>query len=104
MIGQGGSLRADDNLLEAFAGAHDKAGATVLEPIGTVFVNKSGEMEVVPGRSAGAVGNGAEIFLVEIVGAGEVGVGIRDDVAVGIGVLLEQPGKDVVGVIGILDA
>src|SRR5262249_55664535 len=61
-------------------------------------------MEVVPRGCSRTIGDTAEILLVEVIGAGEVSVGIDDDIAMGVGLLLKLPGKNVVGVGGIEDA
>ena len=61
-------------------------------------------MEIVPGRRAGAIGDGGQVFLVQVVAAREVGVGVGDDIAVGIRFLFQQPGEDVIGNGGVFDA
>src|SRR5439155_13181364 len=58
------------------------------------FVNKMDEMEVVPGRGAGSVGDVSEVFLVQVGIAWKGGIGVEDRVAVRIRFTLDQPTKD----------
>src|SRR5262249_44906205 len=104
MIGQYLPLRADNDLPETLAGAHDKSGAAVLEPIRTVFVSKRDEMEIVPRRRTRTIRDPRYIFLIEIIRTGKVRVRVDNSIAVGVGFLLKQPGEDVVGAGGILNA
>src|SRR5437667_10786490 len=91
------ALEADMNCFESLAGAHDESGPAIFKPIGPVFVFQAHKMIVGPGRRSGTVLDASQILLVQIAVTGKRAVGVKNGIAAGISLALEQPGEHMTG-------